>query len=30
MQLDNKNAGAFYVRGCAFEKLGEVGFKNKI
>ncbi len=24
MKLDPKNAGAYYIRGCAFEKLGEL------
>lgn len=24
MKLDARNAGAFYIRGCAFEKLGEL------
>ena len=24
MKLDPQNAGAFYIRGCAFEKLGEI------
>ncbi len=24
LQLDFRNAGAFYIRGCAFEKLGEL------
>ena len=24
MQLDSRNAGAFYIRGCAFDKLNEL------